>query len=117
MITTPMTHWAHSLPARHPFASALLSALLLSACGGGGEHAPTPMGQATTPPAAMQTVSDTATAALGSDPNGGASATPSDADAPGDPGAPTQIATDTSTSPNATANDAEAPSEPPASTV
>jgi len=105
---------AHSLPVRHPLATALLSALLLSACGGGGDDSPSTVGQT---PAAEVTVGDTANAALGTDPNGIASATPSDADAPSDPGTPTQIATDTSASPNATANDAEAPSEPPASTV
>lgn len=96
---------------RTAWLGAALFAMLLTACGGGGDHPAA--GTSATPP----TVSETATASLASDPNGGARTTPADAEAPAEPSAPTQIATETTTAPAVTANDADAPSEPPASTV
>jgi len=106
-MTAPMPH----RQPRNAWLGIALAALLLTACGGGGDH-PT-VSTSPTPP----TVGETATTALASDPNGSALSTPADAEAPAEPSAPTQIATETSTAPSATANDAEAPSEPPASTV
>ena len=93
----------------------LACAAMLTACGGGGDDGP--VATAPSSGAGMATVNDTVNSNLTADANGPASATSSDADAPGDPSVAEMLASDTSTPPSSTANDANAPSDPAPSAV